>query len=153
MRAALLVTAVTCVACVHARPAILGHLERADVERRLPDWRRERELAQPDAAAVRALATVPPGAEVIVYLGTWCSDSRREVTRLWRALDAMAAPPPFTVQWVGVDGEKREPAALLGGVTLERVPTIVVRRGGREVGRIVESAPRGIERELLDLLR
>lgn len=138
--------------CAGAAPEILGPLDRADVERRLPGWRAARQSAQPDPEAVRALGSVPPGAEVLVFLGTWCSDSEREVTRLWSALDALGAPPPFTVRWIGVDRAKTAPAALLHGMQVRRVPTIVVRRAGREIGRIVETAPRGIERELFALL-
>lgn len=156
-RASLLLVVATSAACLHGRPsevpALLGNLDRADVERRLPDWRQAREEARPDPAASRALRAVAPGAEVIVYLGTWCSDSRREVTRLWHAFDDAGGPLPFTVHWIGVDRDKEEPAALLRGVELRRVPTLVVRRAGREIGRIVEAAPRGVERELLDLLR
>jgi hypothetical protein len=32
------------------------------------------------------------------------------------------------------------------------VPTFIVRRGGHEVGRVVEEAPHGIETDLLALL-
>ena len=133
-------------------PVLLGPLERSALERRLPDWSRMRAEARPDPDDARALATVPPGAEVVVYLGTWCGDSRREVSRLWSALDA-AGPVPFAIRWIGVDRSKTEPAGMLRGVGLERVPTFVVRRSGREVGRVVESAPAGIEHELLALLR
>ena len=38
------------------------------------------------------------------------------------------------------------------GVDLIRVPTFVVRRDGRELGRIVEESPNGIENDLLALL-
>ncbi len=133
-------------------PPILGPLDRAEVERRLPEWRAAREGARPDAAAVQALASVPPGAEVLVFLGTWCSDSVREVGRLWSALDALGSAPPFAIRFIGVDRAKAEPAALLRGMDVQRVPTFVIRRDGREVGRIIETAPRGIERELADLL-
>jgi hypothetical protein len=152
MRTLVVLVLLTSAGCAGAAPAILGPLDRADVERRLPEWRAARENARPDPAAVRALGAVPPGAEVLVFLGTWCSDSLREVTRLWSALDALGAPPPFAVRWIGVDRAKREPPALLRGMGVRRVPTIVVRRAGREVGRIVETAPRGVERELLELL-
>jgi thiol-disulfide isomerase/thioredoxin len=107
----------------------------------------------PVAGAARALASVDPGAEVTVFLGTWCEDSRREVPRLWRALDEAGGTVPFEVRYVGVDREKKQPAELVTGSDVHYVPTFIVSRGGREVGRIVESSPRGIERDLLALLK
>lgn len=128
------------------RPPVVmvGPLEREAVQRELTHWVSDAEL---DAEAVKGLASVPPGAEVVIYFGTWCGDSRREVPRLWRAFDE-AGPLPFTVALHGVDTNKTAPPE----VGLLYVPTIIVRRDGVEVGRIVESAPAGVERELLHLL-
>jgi hypothetical protein len=130
----------------------LGPLDRAGVEARHADWRAAREAAAPEPDAARALATVAPGAEITVFLGTWCSDSRREVPRLWKAFD-LAGATPFAVTYVGVDAQKRAPGGAAEAAGVRYVPTVVVRRGGREVGRVVESAPDGsVERALLDLL-
>jgi thiol-disulfide isomerase/thioredoxin len=123
---------------------MVGPLEREAVQRELTHWVSDAEL---DTDAVGKLATVPPGAEVVIYFGTWCGDSRREVPRLWRAFDE-AGSLPFTVALHGVDEDKTAPPE----VGLLYVPTIIVRRDGVEVGRIVESAPEGVERELLHLL-
>jgi hypothetical protein len=89
---------------------------------------------------------------VTVFLGTWCSDSRREVARLWRALDQVGGLVPFEVEYVAVDRAKSAPADLVAGQDLRYVPTFVVEREGEEVGRVVESAPGGIESDLLALL-
>jgi septum formation inhibitor-activating ATPase MinD len=51
-----------------------------------------------------------------------------------------------------VDRNKAQPEEWLQGVELEYVPTIVVRRDGQELGRIVEESPAGIEQDLLALL-
>lgn len=135
---------------------LVGVVSRMDVESAEPDWVAAEIEAQPDIASARALTTVEPGARVTVYLGTWCSDSRREVARLWRAFDevgaGMTTELPFSVEYVAVDRDKVEPADRLSGITLDYVPTFVVRRDGQEVGRVVEVAVHGIERDLLDLL-
>jgi hypothetical protein len=93
---------------------------------------------------------------VTVFLGTWCSDSKRELARLWRAFDDLMGTSgreaPFAVRYVAVARDKQEPAELTAGRDLHYVPTFVVEREGREVGRIVETAPQGIERDLLALL-
>ena len=98
------------------------------------------------------MAAAGAEARVTVFLGTWCSDSRRELSRWWRALDENMGIVGFEVRYVGIDRDKREPAELLVGAEIERVPTFVVRRAGAEVGRVVEESPHGIERDLLALL-
>jgi len=139
---------------------LLGPITREQVEAAVPAWVQAGVEAKPDLAAARALAGVAPGAEVTVLLGTWCSDSRREISRLWKALDEIGATAgggargglPFTLTYIGVDEDKREPAAAVAAAGLKYVPTLIVRRDGREVGRIVESSPHGIEHDLLALL-
>lgn len=131
---------------------LVGPVSREQVEAAVPEWVAEEVAASPDAGAIQALAAVEPGAQVTVYLGTWCSDSRRELSRLWRALDEAGGAVPFSIDYVGVDEKKKEPADLLASAGLRYVPTLVVSRSGREVGRIVEESPGGVERDLLALL-
>ena len=133
-------------------PALLGPTVREAVEAAEPAWVEAEVAAQPDPAAVEALVAVPPGAEVTVYFGTWCSDSRRELSRFWRALDEAGGEVPFTVEYVAVDHAEKRPPELERDLGLLYVPTFIVRRGGAEVGRIVEVSPHGIERDLAALL-
>lgn len=132
---------------------IVGLTTRDEIERELPAWRDAIAGATYDADAAEHLAAVVPGAEVDVFLGSWCGDSRREVSRLFRALEHVASigPLPFTIRFIGVDRAKTAPG-FTEGAGLRYVPTIVVRREGVEVGRIVESAPDGVDRSLLALL-
>lgn len=133
-------------------PTLLGPTSRDAIEAAEPGWVAEEVAASPDAAAVAALAAVAPGAEVTVYLGTWCSDSRRELARFWRAVDEAGGELPFTVSYLAVDRADKRPPELAAEVGLAYVPTFIVRRGGAEVGRIVEISPHGIERDLAALL-
>lgn len=135
---------------------LVGPVTRAEVEAHQPEWVAAEVEAQPDAEAGAALAAVEPGAVLTVYLGTWCSDSRRELSRLWRALDDAGVfsedDLPFTVEYLALDRDKREPSGRAAAAGVEYVPTFVVSRGGEEVGRVVEVADQGIERDLLALL-
>lgn len=133
-------------------PLLTGPVAREELEAAMPEWMSAMVSAEIDTAAAAGLAEVEPGAEVLVVLGTWCSDSRREVPRLWRALDEVGGLVPFEIEYLAVDRTKEEPAELLAGLDLRYVPTFVVRRDGEEVGRVVESSPNGIERDLLALL-
>jgi hypothetical protein len=139
---------------------LLGPITREQVEAAVPEWVQAEVEAKPDLDAARALAQVEPGAEVTILLGTWCGDSRREISRLWRALDGVGASAqggpagglPFTIRYIGVDEAKKMPEAEVRAAGLLYVPTLIVSRGGHEVGRIVERSPKGVEADLLALL-
>jgi len=130
---------------------LVGPTTREKVEAS-PEWVQAEVDAKPDAGAAQALGAVEPGAEVTVFLGTWCGDSRREVPRLWKALDTEGGAVPFQIRYIGVDHDKKQPADLIKEDDVRYLPTFIVRRGGHEVGRIVESSPHGVEQDLLALL-
>ena len=134
-------------------PVLVGTVSRAELEAALPDWVGAQIEARPDVEAAAAMAAAGDGARVTVYLGTWCSDSRRELSRFWRAIDEAGGELAFELDYVGVDRKKEQPADRLEGLGLEYVPTFVVEIGGGEVGRIVEESPGGIEHDLAALLR
>jgi thiol-disulfide isomerase/thioredoxin len=158
----MLLTSLLCLSCASfavaedppsGDPAVLvGTVTREQIETAHPDWVQSEVAASPDAEAAHALAGIEPGAEVTVFLGTWCGDSAREVPRLWRALDEAGGTVPFQIHYVGVDRQKKEPSAPIANYEIEFVPTFIVSRQGREVGRIVEEPPHGLERDLLALL-
>jgi hypothetical protein len=131
---------------------VIGPTTREQIETAVHDWVQAEVEAAPDAEVARQLASVEQGAEVTVFLGTWCSDSRREVPRLWKALALAGGDVPFGVRYVGVDRDKKEPADAVAQSEVLYLPTFIVHRDGRETGRIVETSPHGIEHDLLDLL-
>lgn len=132
-------------------PVLVGELTRERIEAEVPGWAEARDASPIDQAAAQALASVPTESELVVYLGTWCGDSKREVSRFFRALD-VAGTVPFRIRYVGVDRAKQAPD-LPDGLDLRFVPTFVVLRNGLEMGRLVESAPNGIEVDVGRLLR
>jgi len=134
------------------KPVIVGETTREQIEESLPEWAVAEAESQPDPETCKALASVPSGAEVTIFLGTWCGDSRREVPRFWKALDLSGADAPFAIHYIGVDRQKKEPSAPVTNNNILYVPTFIVYREGREVGRIVEESPHGIEKDLLALL-
>jgi thiol-disulfide isomerase/thioredoxin len=150
-------TAAVCLAQEPPKPAaaeegvLVGPVTREKVEA-APEWVQAEVEAKPDPNVAAALASVPAGAEVEVFLGTWCGDSRRELPRLWKAIDAAGGTVPFQIHYVGVDHAKKEPAAEIAKEGVRYLPTFIVRRDGHEVGRIVETSPNGIESDLLALL-
>jgi hypothetical protein len=74
------------------------------------------------------------------------------VSRFAKALE-LAGPVPFEVKWVGLDRKKQAPGFDAKAYDIHYLPTFVVSRGGKELGRVVESSPEGIELDVGALLR
>jgi len=135
------------------KPSVLkGRVTPGRVTEVFPEWRERLEEVEVEDGDARALGDVEPGAEVTVYFATWCGDSRREVPRLWKALRSAGGDVPFSVEYVALDRDFEAGDISLEGESVQYVPTFVVERNGKEVGRIVESAPDKIERDLRALL-
>lgn len=133
------------------KPALVGLIDREAILAHVPDWTSYLIYAEPDQEQADRLLGLLGTSDVTIFLGTWCSDSRRELTRLWSALD-LVGEEGGSISYVGVNRDKNQPAKLLDGKDVRYVPTVVVSRKGVELGRIVESSPGGIESDLAALL-
>ncbi|MDD3642857.1 MAG: S9 family peptidase [Candidatus Krumholzibacteria bacterium] len=142
---------------------LFGPVTRESIAERLGDWDREFFEYEPDPAVVAALEEKLFGAAFTVVLGTWCSDSQREVPRLWKVLEA-AGYPVDEIEMIAVGSsrftvEAGVPAELIEWSDaakryhrVEAVETIIVSRGGTELGRIVEAPEGTLEEALLRIL-
>lgn len=126
---------------------LLGRVRQSSLPAISESWREDYEAYEPAADDVRALAALQGPAVLDVYFGSWCSDSRRELPRLVKILDR-AASPGLRVRFYGLDRSKKKPARLARRGSIERVPTLVLSAGGREIGRIVESPRSTLEHDL-----
>lgn len=130
-----------------AEEVLLGRVRPVTLPSISESWGKEYDAYEPAAEDLRALATLKGPAVLDVYFGSWCSDSRRELPRLMKILDR-ASPPGLQVRFYGLDRSKKKPARLARRGAIERVPTLVLSAGGREIGRIVESPRSTLEHDL-----
>ncbi|RKQ43289.1 thioredoxin-like protein [Roseivirga pacifica] len=72
-----------------------------------------------------------------VFLGTWCGDSKRNVPAFYKTLDQLAIPDSKVEAWA-LDLRKKGPNQEEQQYKIYRVPTIIVYRAGRELGRFIE---------------
>jgi thiol-disulfide isomerase/thioredoxin len=89
--------------------------------------------------------------ETKVFLGTWCSDSRRELPRFLKVID-LAGSSFGPVRLYGLDRNKKSPGGEEIPFHVELVPTFVFLRDGKEIGRIVERPRTSMEADILTIL-
>ncbi len=108
-----------------------------------------------DTKLVKLFETKLKDHEILLFLGTWCGDSKREVPRILKILEA-ADFPKEQVRIVALDRRKDNyKKGLRGeekGWDIKRVPTLILLKNGSEVNRIVERPVDTLEEDLLAIL-
>jgi thiol-disulfide isomerase/thioredoxin len=109
----------------------------------------------PDAATINKLKADLQDYEVLLFMGTWCGDSKREVPRFYKILDA-ADFPEYQLTVVALSGKaelyKQSPQHEEAGLNIEYVPTFIVYKDGLEIGRIIEQPHNSLEKDLLTII-
>ena len=134
-------------------PIVTGWVEPAELLRGPAHLRfKERyDTVRVEENLVGMLAQLSGGVEVLVYYGSWCSDSRREVPRFLRIMEK-GAFPGNRIRFYALDRTKKSPDGLSETYGIELVPTFLFFRGGREIGRIVELPKTTLEGDIIEIL-
>ncbi|MFL6278087.1 MAG: TlpA family protein disulfide reductase [Blastocatellia bacterium] len=131
---------------------LVGNLSEANIWDDVPIWRTLMNKYQPDAPSVAALKQNKPDTTIIIAAGTWCGDSKHYVPQLLRALHD-ANNKHIKIKLVGIANKFVEPAEFVKQHDIKKVPTVIVERDGREIGRITETpSAKTMEEDLAAIL-
>jgi len=136
-------------------PTEIGRTTAARLLSIVPEYEQRKSDYRPDASELDFMASqITPTDRVEVYLGTWCSDSQREVPKFLKIVDELKAKygKELPVSFVAVDRTKHMPVDLVNGKSIDKVATFIVYRGDNELGRIVEKPNGLLEDDLLAIL-
>lgn len=107
---------------------------------------------KPNELATNALKSGLSKFELIVFCGTWCSDTKYILPKFYAITDA-AAFPQEKITLIGVDRNKKTLSHLAEALGIINVPTIIVMKDGKELGRVVEYGKTGVwDKELAEIL-
>lgn len=102
----------------------------------------------PNADLVKRYAAQKDSLSFLVFGGTWCDDTRHVLPNFLLTADA-AGVPSNHITLIGVDREKKSLFNLTETFHVTLVPTIIVLKNGKEIGRVVEYGRMGMpEREV-----
>lgn len=108
----------------------------------------------PDAAAVKTLQSKSNREDIslIIFCGTWCSDSKTILPRLFSYLEA-GAYPEQRVTLIALDRLFNTVKDLSIAWKVSNIPTVIVLKDGREIGRVEENGKAGqVDKSLAELL-
>lgn len=104
-----------------------------------PEWRQIEEEYMRDAAITAKLAEISTPFQVKIFLGTWCSDSKRETPHFIKIIQQAQLQKINSVEIWATDRKLNTPDGMSESYRIERVATFIFFRQGQEIGRIVET--------------
>ena len=84
-------------------------------------------------------------------MATWCGDSKREVPRFYKILDALNFSEK-KMQVISVDRNKKAEGFDLTSMNITRVPTFIFYKENKEIGRITERPTKSLEEDMFAIL-
>ena len=89
--------------------------------------------------------------KIDVYLGLWCPDSRNNVPKFLKIMDRLKADVPVHYYTVW-QKPNRDIKYYVEDMKVERVPTFIFFRDGKEIGRIIENPKKSLLDDFLEIL-
>lgn len=89
---------------------------------------------------------------IVLVLATWCHDSKMQVPRFYKLMDK-AGLDAAKMKIICVDGNKTGGDVSIDAYGIVRVPTLIYYRDGKEIGRIIESPEKSLERDMWKIIK
>ena len=107
----------------------------------------------PNSNAIAGLKKHADSVQLVVFMGTWCEDSHNIIPKFYTLLETSGfSKEKVTV--IGVDRAKKTLSHLTEALNVTNVPTIMVMKNGKEIGRVVEYGKYGLfDKELGEILK
>ncbi len=104
-----------------------------------------------DETIVKELAPYVKDISIKAFMGTWCSDSKRETPAFYKILDTTGFNYN-NLELITVTREKDTPEGFEKDLDIDRVPTFIFYKNGKELGRYVEFARETLEKDILAIV-
>lgn len=107
----------------------------------------------PAPEVVSAMQAGKNKVQFLIFGGTWCSDTQNILPKFFK-LQELSGIDDKDVSFIAVDHKKQTFGNLASTFKVVNVPTIIVLKDGKEVGRVVEYGKTGKwDKEVADLIK
>lgn len=106
---------------------------------------------KPDSVVVAKIKATEPTYKIKIVMASWCSDSKREVPRFYKIMDA-AGYDYKNFELVCVDRDKKCEEGEVDKLDIKFVPTFIFSKNDVELGRIIEMPKGKLEENILEIV-
>ena len=138
-------------------PFLLGKIDKTGLESdNYKSWfTKNYNDYSPNSEITDLIASKLKAYDITLFMGTWCGDSKKEVPRLYKVLEACNFPmEQLTVIAVSRQANmyKQSPQHEEAGLNIHRVPTVIFYKDGKEINRIVEHPVKTFEEDIQNIV-
>lgn len=90
--------------------------------------------------------------DITIVFGSWCSDSEQQVPHFYKILDH-AGYDDSKLKIIAVNRQKKAAEVHIADLHIELVPTFIIYKKGKEMGRIVETPVETLEEDLWQMIQ
>ncbi|MDO5655110.1 MAG: thioredoxin family protein [Flavobacteriaceae bacterium] len=131
---------------------LLGKINRKALDNPQFNWyQQEADFHQLNTELINSFKKDLKDFEVEIFMGTWCSDSHRDVPAFFKIAQA-ADYPESKIKMYALDENKNSPSGIEKDRNVYYVPTFIFLKDGNEMGRIVESPINSLEEDIRDIV-
>lgn len=106
---------------------------------------------KPDAAAIKTIRVQASSLHLVVFGGTWCSDTHDLLPGFYKAMDD-AGVKDSQIKLYLVNRDKKTKDGAADKYQITNVPTIIVFKGDVQLGKVVETAKTTTEGDIAAML-
>jgi len=130
-------------------PMLIGKINREAFQDSAFSWwfNSEYQMYEVDSTSLKANDGKLTNYDLTIVMGTWCSDSRREVPRFFKILDYLKYPQN-KIKIYAVDRNMKGVKNEVTSLNIKRVPTFIFYKNKKETGRIIEEPKVTLEKDL-----
>ena len=107
---------------------------------------------KPSQAIIKKIAEKIDKTKITVVFGSWCGDSKLQVGRFYKILDK-ADYNENNITLIAVDRSLRAITTNISNLNITKIPTFIIYQDGKELGRIVESPKKSLEKDLWKIVK
>lgn len=85
----------------------------------------------------------------VAVCGSWCEDTQHLLPQFINVSEQIGLQ---NVDYYFVDRDKKSPENAKENFSIDRIPTFIIYKNGKELGRIIETVPEPIEQVLLQFV-
>ena len=116
------------------------------------DWfQANQDFHKLDTATVEKIKPLLNDVKITAFMGTWCSDSQREIPAFYKILD-QANYDYSKLKLYAMNTQKLTDEGYENSLDINYVPTLIFYKNGKEIGRFVEHAQETLEKDIYAIL-